>query len=67
MVTVKTWIHDFKSRALTFGCEIVDGQSEDVLFEATLMLICLNAAGEVTRVPEAWLTWLDPKSLREGN
>lgn len=65
-VTVKTWIHDFKSRTLTFGCAIVDGQSEEVMFEATLKLICLNAAGEVTRVPEAWLSWLNPKSMREG-
>ncbi|MCY3977257.1 MAG: thioesterase family protein [Chloroflexi bacterium] len=60
LVTVKTWIHDFKSRTLTFGCEIVDGQSEMVMFESTLKLICLNAMGEVTRVPEAWHSWLNP-------
>lgn len=61
-VTVKTWIHQFKSRTITFGCEIVDGQSDEVMFESTLKLICLNALGEVTRVPEAWLSWLNPQT-----
>lgn len=61
-VTVKTWIQDCKSRAMTFGCEVVDGRTEAVLFEASLKLICLNATGAVTRVPNAWMDWLSPQS-----
>lgn len=65
-VTVKTWIQDFKSRTMIFGCEIADGQGDEVMFEATLKLICLNAMGEVTRIPEAWLSWLNPQALGGG-
>ena len=59
-VTVRTWIEEFRSRAMTFGCEIVDWRTEETLFESTLKLICLNPAGEVTRIPETWLAWLNP-------
>ncbi len=59
-VTVKTWIEGFKSRAMTFACEVVEAESGAVFFEATLKLICLNAAGDVTRMPAAWMAWLSP-------
>ena len=57
-VTVKTWIEEWKSRALTFGCEIVETKNDRILFDASLQLICLNASGEVTRIPAAWSAWL---------
>ncbi len=59
-ITVRTWIGEVRSRALTFECEIVEAKTGAALFEASLKLICLNAAGEVTRVPEAWSAWLNP-------
>lgn len=59
-ITVRTWIEEVKSRALLFACEIVEAKTGAVLFEASLMLICLNAAGEVTRMPETWTAWLNP-------
>ena len=59
-ITVKTWIQGYKSRTLTFGCEVVDARSDEVLFEASLKLICLNAAGRITRIPNSWLEWLNP-------
>ncbi len=58
-VTVRTWIDEFKSRTITFSCEIVDSATEELLFSASLKLFCLNAAGRVTRIPAAWLDWLD--------
>ena len=57
-VTVKTWIADYKTRTMTFGCEIVDTVSNDVLFSATIKLVCLNATGQITRIPVDWLAWL---------
>jgi len=59
-ITVKTWITDFKSRTMTFECEIVDAEADEVLFEASLKLICLNASGNITRIPNAWMGWLNP-------
>ena len=59
-VTVQTWIQETKSRTMTFGCEIVDAHTDALLFSASLSLICLNAAGKVSRIPDAWLEWLSP-------
>lgn len=61
-VTVKTWIEDVRSRTISFGCEIVEVESHAILFEATLKLICLNASGEITRVPNDWMNWLYPQA-----
>ncbi len=58
-VTVKTWLEAYKSRTLTFGCEVVDTATAALLFRANLKLICLNAAGEITRIPAAWRAWLE--------
>ncbi len=59
LIAVKTWIAEVKSRRLTFACEIADSAGL-VLFEASLKLICLNRAGEVTRIPKTWAAWLQP-------
>ncbi len=61
-ITVKTWIEDVRSRTMTFGCEIIEAKTEAVLFEASLKLICLNASGEITRIPNAWMAWLSPQA-----
>ncbi|MCY3917575.1 MAG: thioesterase family protein [Chloroflexi bacterium] len=61
-VTVKTWIEDVRSRTISFGCEIVEAETHAILFEATLKLICLNASGEITRVPNDWMNWLYPQA-----
>jgi len=58
-IRVKTWLQSCRSRTLTFRCEIVDARSDELLFEASLSLICLNAAGRVTRIPASWQSWLD--------
>lgn len=61
-ITVKTWIQEVRSRAMTFGCEIVEAGTGAILFEAALKLICLNASGAITRIPNAWMAWLDPQT-----
>ncbi len=58
LVTVKTWIAEARSRALTFACEVVDYDSSHLLFSATLALICLDSAGRATRIPPSWRAWL---------
>ena len=57
-VTVRTWITEARSRAITFACEIAAAGSSQKLFEASLKLICLDAAGKPTRVPASWRAWL---------
>ncbi len=57
-VTVRTWIVEARSRAITFACEIVATVDSQALFQATLTLICLDSAGRPTRIPESWQAWL---------
>ncbi len=57
-ITVRTWIEDYKSRAIVFGCQVVDSCSGQSFFSATLKLICVNAKGQGTRIPPTWHAWL---------
>lgn len=58
-VTVRTWIVETRSRAITFACEIIDASSDKLLFVASLKLICLDSAGKPARIPSSWKAWLD--------
>ena len=58
-VTVKCWIESYKSRTVTFACEIVSTEDQSRLFTSTIKLICLDKAGQITRVPSEWSKWLD--------
>lgn len=56
-ITVRCWIDDMKSRGLTFGYEIVDAQSRDILVEGYSKHICITHDGQVARLPEQWRAW----------
>ena len=58
-VTVRCWIDHYKSRTITFACEVVEARHGQILFRASIKLICLNRQGQITRIPAAWLEWLD--------
>jgi len=58
LVTVKTWIDDVQSRAITFGCDILDASTGEIAFSASLKLICVNSQGRIRRIPAAWKSWL---------
>ena len=58
-VTVRCWIDDYKSRRVTFACEVVEARYGQTLFRASIKLICLNRQGQITRIPAAWSKWLD--------
>lgn len=58
-VTVKSWIDSYKSRTVTFACEIVSTEDDSLLFRSSIKLICLDTDGKITRVPQEWSKWLD--------
>ncbi len=58
-VTVRCWIDSSRSRTVTFACEVVDTATDDMLFSATIKLICLNTDAQITRVPAEWDVWLN--------
>lgn len=58
-VTVHCWIDSYRSRTVTFACEIVSTDNEEPLFRASIKLICLNDDGQITRIPDVWDSWLN--------
>ena len=58
LLRVRTWIADCQTRAVTFECEVLDGETGVRLFSASIKLICLNAEGKPVRMPKAWSAWL---------
>ena len=58
-VTVRCWIDNYKSRTVTFACEIVATEDSSLLFRASIKLICLDQDGQITRVPQEWSKWLE--------
>lgn len=59
-VSVHCWIDSYKSRTVTFACEITSATSEpETLFRASIKLICLNKQGQITRIPSEWNQWLE--------
>ncbi len=58
LVTVRVWLAEVKSRQLTFACEVVDSDTGACFFSASLKLLCLNRAGQITRIPPVWRAWL---------
>ena len=58
LVTVRVWLSEVKSRQMTFACEVIDSETRECLFTASLKLLCLNREGLITRIPDAWHGWL---------
>jgi acyl-CoA thioester hydrolase len=54
LITVRTWLDDRRSRAITFGYEVVDAVSGELLVTATVRLICIDGDGQVRRIPSDW-------------
>ena len=52
-VTVCTWIDDLRSRAVTFGYEIVNAESRDQLVTGQVKLVLMDRQGRAARIPDA--------------
>ena len=56
-ITVRCWIAEMKSRALTFGYEIVDAETGELLVTGSTRHICITHDGHVTTIPDEWRAW----------
>lgn len=56
-ITVRCWLDEMKSRSLTFGYEIVDADSGEVLVTGFSKHICITHDGQVVKIPESWRAW----------
>lgn len=61
LVTVRCWVTQARSRSLTFAYEIVNASGDIVYVTGETKHLCLNRAGQVVKIPESWLTWVQAK------
>lgn len=54
-ITVRSWIGQVQSRAVTFEHEVVRAASGEVLARGTVRTICVDRQGRVCRLPERWI------------
>jgi acyl-CoA thioester hydrolase len=53
-VTVRCWVEEVKSRQITFGYEVVETETGDLLATARSKHICVDGQGRVTTIPARW-------------
>jgi acyl-CoA thioester hydrolase len=58
-VAVRTWIESLRSRALTFGYQILNAATRARLADGQVKLILIDEAGRVTRIPDELASILD--------
>jgi acyl-CoA thioester hydrolase len=56
-LTVRCWIEEMKSRALTFAYEIVDSTTGDLHVTGYSKHICITHEGQVAKIPAEWRAW----------
>ena len=66
LITVRTWLAELRSRTVSFGYEIVDAETRQVLVTGGVKLICIDHEGQVRRIPPAWLESMRPLALSAG-
>ena len=55
-LAVRSWVNDLRSRTITFGYEIVNADTNQLLVTGETRHICLDRAGKVSRLPADWAT-----------
>jgi len=56
-LTIYCWLVEMKSRALTFGYEIVNAATGELLVTGQSRHVCINRDGRVAPIPPAWRAW----------
>ncbi|HEX2909072.1 MAG TPA: thioesterase family protein [Phototrophicaceae bacterium] len=56
-ITVRCWLGEMKSRALTFEYEIVHADTGDLLITGQTRHVCITHDGQVTKIPDTWRGW----------
>ncbi len=54
-ITVRAWVEQLRSRGITFAYEVVSAASGQTLVTGQTQHICIDRAGEVRHIPQAWL------------
>lgn len=57
-ITVRCWVENIRSRSIVFKYEIFHADSSETLVTGSTQHICLNAEGNITRLPAEWQQWV---------
>jgi acyl-CoA thioester hydrolase len=61
-VTVRCWVESVQSRQVQFNYEVIDPYNGTVFVKGYSKHICLNRAGQVTKLPDKWRALLTERS-----
>jgi acyl-CoA thioester hydrolase len=53
-VTVRTWVEEVRSRAMTIRYEVLDGETRQRLATGSSRHICVDRDKRATRIPDRW-------------
>lgn len=65
-ITVRTQLIEVKSRGLTFGYEVMDAETGDLLVTGQTKHICITHDGRIASLPAVWRAWGNPASTITG-
>lgn len=63
VLRVDTWVEEAGSRAITFGYEVRNADSDQLLVTAQVKLVCIDHNGQVRRLPQDWYDLIRPMAL----
>ena len=58
-ITVRTWITEIKSRAMSYQYEIVEADTRELLATGLSKHLCLTRDGRITKIPDEWRKWVE--------
>jgi len=53
-VTIRTWLEDVRSRTVTFGYEVVQADTGQLLATGQSQHVCIDRSGRVAVIPPRW-------------
>lgn len=59
-ISVLTWVEELRSRGITFGYEIIDAETREILVTGQTRHICIDRENRVRRLPTDWANAMRP-------
>ncbi len=57
LIVIRTWVEEIKSRQITFGYEVCNQATGEILVTATTKHVCIEKQGKVVPIPASWRAW----------
>jgi acyl-CoA thioester hydrolase len=61
-ITIRCWIEEVKSRQVIFAYEVVSADNGKIFATGYTKHICIDRAGKVAKIPEAWRQFMNGSS-----